>query len=108
MIRSETRLQKGPWEIKEMEQVEDNEIVDEWYVLQFKISDNDINANDDTVAWSFTHVHATGGLLQLKRDGKRGERIATFAGVLNGSNKITGKSELPDEIAQELAVIGPW
>lgn len=110
MIRSDTRLEDGSWKIKEMEEVEDDEVVDEWFVLQFKISDTYINGfNEDTVAWSFTHVHASGGLLQLKKGGAYdGEQIATFAGVLDGANEITGKNDLPDEIARELKEIGPW
>jgi hypothetical protein len=108
MIRTETRLlsEDEDWEIAESERVIDDEVVEEWYVLHYRLSENDVGENhEDTISVSFDEVKATGSLLELRR---YNDKRATFAGVLNGKNEITSDSIMSDEIAEELKEIGPW
>ena len=95
VLSSEVIAEADGWRVKKM--VCDGEF--SHYVLNHELESG--HATN-----SFDEVHATGGLLKLKRNG---ETTVTFTGVIDGLNTfIEEDSDMPIEIFGTLVDIGPY
>lgn len=96
VVKSKTMLQIEDWTLK---LIQNRDTGEEHYVLKKELG------LDDSIAIPFDEVVASGGLLTLKR---QGSHSATFSGALTGKNKYHQDSVIPEDLVQELRMIGPW
>lgn len=93
MLKSETQTKCDGWSIDTATNHGES-----WYVLRFGVG-------AEQVSIPFDNVHASGGLVVLKRDGRT---CATLNGALDGDNTKRHATSVPNDILNEMKNIGPW